>query len=155
MTRIDLAYRKTAVEGASGFGLLMALFDTLAANLQRAADAERANDLEKRCHEVNHALLVIGCLEDWVQRGPGGELADQLIAFYTSFRRSLVGAQVRRSAKEMEQLIAKVLNIRQCWQQTEGRRQSPSGPDISSPGGMNGLSLAGTQAGALDSNWSA
>ena len=37
MTRTDLAYRKTAVEGASGFGLLIALYDTLASDLRRAA----------------------------------------------------------------------------------------------------------------------
>ncbi len=154
MTRIDLAYRKTAVEGASGFGLLIALFDTLAANLQRAADAERAGDIEKRCHEVNHALLVIGCLEDWVQRGPGGQLADLLIAFYTDFRRCIIQAQIKRSAEGLEQLIAKVLNIRQSWQQTEGR-QGSSGPDIFGPGAMNGLTLAAMQAGIRDSNWSA
>lgn len=154
MTRIDLAYRKTAVEGASGFGLLIALFDTLAANLQRAADAERANDLEKRCHEVNHALLVIGCLEDWVQRGPGGKLADQLVSFYADFRRSLVRAQVKRSAEELEKLIAKVLKLRECWQRTEGR-QGSQGPDILSPSEMNGLSLAAMQAATQDSNWSA
>ena len=56
MNRTDLAYRKTAVEGASGFGLLIALYDTLAGNLRRAAAAQRRNDLEDRCHEVKHAL---------------------------------------------------------------------------------------------------
>jgi flagellin-specific chaperone FliS len=46
MSPTEMAYRKTAVGGASGFGLLIALYDTLAGDLRRAADAERANDIE-------------------------------------------------------------------------------------------------------------
>ena len=64
-----LFYRKAATEGASGFGLLVGLFDTLAGDLRRAAEAQRARDIEKRCKEGNHALLVIGHLEDWVNHG--------------------------------------------------------------------------------------
>jgi flagellar biosynthetic protein FliS len=154
MTRIDLEYRKTAVEGASGFGLLIALFDTLAGNLQRAAEAERANNLEQRSYEANHALLVIGCLEDWVQRGPGGELADQLIRFYENLRRHIVRAQARRSASELEEQAAKVLKIRQSWQQTD-LRQADSEPDILSPGTINGLQLAAMQSNTGAGNWSA
>jgi len=37
MNRTDMAYRKSAVEGATGFGLLIALYDTLAGDLRRAA----------------------------------------------------------------------------------------------------------------------
>ncbi|HEX3892159.1 MAG TPA: flagellar export chaperone FliS [Terracidiphilus sp.] len=152
MTRIDLAYRKTAVEGASGFGLLVALFDTLAVNIQRAAEAERANDIEKRSYEMKHALLVIGCLEDWASRGPGGELADQLEAFYKKLRHSLVQAQVQRSAPLMEQQMASVLRLRQCWQQADVRCDG-AGPDVLRP--MNGLDFAAMQSETRHSNWSA
>jgi flagellar biosynthetic protein FliS len=152
MTRIDLAYRKTAVEGASGFGLLIALFDTLAGNIQRAAEAERANDIEKRSYEVKHALLVIGCLEDWVRRGPGGELADQLVVFYKKLRRSLVQAQVHRSAEAFEAQMAGVLQIRQFWQQAD-LRQANAEPEVLRP--MNGLEFAAMQVETRHSNWSA
>src|SRR5579863_864896 len=133
MTRIDLAYRKTAVEGANGFGLLIALFDTLAGNLKRAAEAERAGDLGKRTQEANHALLVIGCLEDWVLRGPGGELSNKLSRFYRNLRCSIVQAQARRSAADLEKQATIVLEIRQAWQQTDLRQGSPES-DIFSPG---------------------
>jgi flagellar biosynthetic protein FliS len=117
MNRTDVTYRKTAAEGASGFGLLIALYDTLACDLRRAAEAERSNDIEQRCLEVNHALLVIAHLEDWVRSGCGGELADQLVAFYASLRRDLLEAQVRRSARMLELQMAKVLQLREMWQQ--------------------------------------
>jgi flagellar biosynthetic protein FliS len=152
MTRIDLAYRKTAVEGASGFGLLIALFDTLAGNIQRAAEAERANDIEKRSYEVKHALLVIGCLEDWVRRGPGGELAEQLVAFYKKLRGELVQAQIRRSADAFQQQMASVLQIRQFWQLAD-MRQANVEPEVLRP--MNGLEFAAMQVETRHSNWSA
>lgn len=124
MSPTEMAYRKTAVEGASGFGLLIALYDTLAGNLRRAAEAERSNDIEKRCREANHALLVIGYLEDAVNRGTGGELSDQLIPFYSSLRRKLIVAQAKRSAEMLEQQMALVLSVRRTWQEIEFRASS-------------------------------
>jgi flagellar protein FliS len=119
MSPTDLAYRKTAVGGASGFGLLIALYDTLAGDLRRAADAERANDIEKRCKEANHALLVIAHLEDGLARGNGGDLARQLAVFYSSLRRAMIQAQAKRSPEILEQQIALVLEVRTIWQGLE------------------------------------
>lgn len=132
MNRTDLSYRKTAAEGASGFGLLIALYDTLAGDLRRAAEAERANDIVQRCQEVNHALLVIGHLEEWVNQGAGGELADQLSAFYTSLRRELLEAQVRRSARLFELQMTRVLELRETWQQFDLHKVA-TGPEILPP----------------------
>jgi flagellar biosynthetic protein FliS len=119
MSPTELAYRKTAVGGASGFGLLIALYDTLAGDLRRAAIAERANDIEERCKEVNHALLVIAHLEDGLSRGSGGKLAQQLVVFYSSLRRAMMQAQVKRSPEILEQQIALVLDVRAIWQRLE------------------------------------
>jgi flagellar protein FliS len=121
MHSTELAYRKTAVEGASGFALLVALYDTLAGNLRRAAEAERTNQIEKRCEEVNHALLVIGYLEDWVERSSGGELAQKLVSLYSSLRRKLIEAQAKRSAEILEQQMELVLSIRESWQKMDLR----------------------------------
>ena len=126
MTPMELAYRKTALGGAGGFGLAIALFDTLAGDLRRAASAERANDIEKRCKEVNHALLVVAHLEDALDRGSGGELAQQLRAFYSSLRRKTIEAQARRSPQILEEEMARVLEIRAVWQQAELRGTTSS-----------------------------
>jgi flagellar biosynthetic protein FliS len=119
MNSADLAYRKTAVEGASGFGMLVALFDTLAGNLRRAAAAQRRKDFENRCHEVKHASLVIGFLENCLPRSADGELTQQLSVFYSSLRRKLIAAQVNQSAETFEQEMAEVLRIREHWQKVE------------------------------------
>lgn len=122
MSTTEQAYQRTAVAGASGFGLLIALYDTLAGDLRRAADAERNNDIEKRCQKLNHAFLVIAYLEDWIEQGSGGELAQKLVRFYASLRRKIIEAQAKRSAEILEQQMALVLKIRGTWQEIELRR---------------------------------
>lgn len=121
MNPTELAYRKTAVEGTSGFGLLIALYDTLAGNLSRAAEAQRKDDIQKRCQEINHALLVIAHLEDWVDREGGGELAQKLIHFYSGLRTLLFEAQAKQSAEMLEQQMNVILAIRGTWQDLEAR----------------------------------
>ncbi|HEY1730420.1 MAG TPA: flagellar protein FliS [Terriglobales bacterium] len=125
MNSTDLAYRKTAVEGASGFGLLISLFDTLAGDLRRAAAAQRRKDLENRCHEVKHASLVIGFLENCLTRGVDGELAQQLSVFYSRLRRKLIEAQINQSAETFEREMAVVLRIREHLQKVELRNVAP------------------------------
>ncbi|MGC9199490.1 MAG: flagellar export chaperone FliS [Acidobacteriaceae bacterium] len=129
MGSIELSYRKTSVAGASGFGILLALYDTLASDLHRAAEAERNNRIEERCRAGNHALLVIAHLQEWVQRSPGGKLSDQLQRFYSSLRRKLIQAQAMRSADLMEQQMAEVLRLRAIWQQMEMQGAGCQDPD--------------------------
>jgi flagellar secretion chaperone FliS len=132
MQSTELSYRRSAVDGAGGFGLLIALYDTLAGNLRRAADAERKNDLEKRCLEVNHALLIIGYLEDAMERANGGELTRQMVSLYGSLRRKLIEAQATRSPDILEEQMQRILRLRESWQHM----------DLSTPNVSNGI--AGT-----------
>lgn len=119
MNRSEFAYRKAAAESASGLGLLTALFDTLAGDIRRAVEAERHNNIAGRCRELNHAILVIGYLEDRINKGSGGELSAQLVKFYIALRRDLIVAQARRSPELLEQQLNMVLGIRIIWQDLE------------------------------------
>ncbi len=112
--------------------MLIALYDTLAGDLRRAAEAQRENDMERRCREARHALRVIGYLEDRVSRGTEGELARELTKFYSSLRSKLIEAAVRKSAEMLEQMMTDVLKLRGHWQQIELRTE-PSGPEILRP----------------------
>jgi len=118
MTPTDLAYRKTAAQGASGLGLLISLYDTLAGDLRRAADAQRAHDLEERAKQLRHALQIVGFLENWVD-AESGELARQMIAFYARARRVILNAQAKQSAEMLEELMNETLRTRQVWQGLE------------------------------------
>ncbi len=129
MNRTDLAYRRTAAEASSGLGLLISLYDTLAGDLRRAAEAQRTDDIEARCREARHAILIIGYLEDWINKGPGGPLAQELSSLYASLRRNVIDAEARQSAEILEQQMKRVLEVREHWQSVELRNE-PSGPEV-------------------------
>jgi flagellar secretion chaperone FliS len=138
MQSTELLYRRSAAQGASGFGWLIALYDTLAGDLRRAANAERNSNLETRCRELNHALVVIGYLEDCIERASGGELAQELIGFYSSLRRKVIEAQVKRSPEMLEEQMERVLHLRESWQTMELIVHNPAAPDLANtfPGPM-------------------
>jgi len=127
-----LSYRRTAIEGASPIGLVIALYDTLWGNLRRAAEALRAHDIEVRCNELNHAMLVLGQLESWVAPENGGELAASLNQFYRYLRAKTMEASATRSAKTLEDLMDLVLHVRSAWQQKDmaGDQGIEQGPVI-------------------------
>ena len=136
MNSTQMAYRKAAVEGASGFNLLLTLYDALISDLRRAADAQRSGDLQRRGREVNHALLVLGFMENWMDPNSGGELAHQLRALYSKIRFSLIPAQARQSVEMLEQYIPDLLSLRMIWHDIQLRpglqNSSPSVGQLSS-----------------------
>lgn len=116
MNPMDVQYRRTAAAGAGGMTLLIALYDTLAGDLRRAARAQRERDLEQRSVEVKHALTVLAALDNWIDP-ESGELAQKLIAFYAGLRRKMMQAQATQSAEMLEWAMGEVLRVRETWQQ--------------------------------------
>lgn len=114
-----MSYRQSAIQGASPIGLMIALFDRLAGDLRRAAAALRKNDIETRCKELNHALLVIGQLESWVDVKSGGESAHILARFYAYLRAKMFEAGASKSAKVLEMQVDMILLVRSSWQQLD------------------------------------
>ena len=114
-----LSYRKSAIEGASTIGLMIALFDTLAGDLRRAVAAIHNNDIETRCKELNHAVLVLGQLESWIDLTNGGESAQTLSRFYAYLRSRMMEASINKSANILETQIDMILHIRSAWQQLD------------------------------------
>jgi len=112
----ELSYRKTSIAGASPIGLMIVLFDTLAGDLRRAAVAIRNKDIEKRCKELNHAVLVIGQLESWLDLKSGGEPARNLSRFYAYLRAKMMEASVKQSAEVLDAQIEMILQVRCTWQ---------------------------------------
>jgi flagellar protein FliS len=114
-----LSYRRTAIEGASPIGLVIALYDTLWGDLHRASEAFRTNNIEARCHELNHAFLVLGQLESWVAPENGGDLAESLIHFYRYLRAKMMEASLRQNPKILGELMDLILHVRSAWQQRD------------------------------------
>jgi flagellar protein FliS len=119
MMTTELSYRQTSIAGASPIGLMIVLFDTLVGDLRRAAGALRKNDIEARCKELNHAALVIGQLESWIDLKNGGESAESLSRFYAYLRAKMMEASVSKSAAVLENQIEMILHVRSAWQQLD------------------------------------
>jgi flagellar protein FliS len=119
MMTTELSYRRSAIAGASSIGLIIALFDTLAGDFHRAAGALRKNDIEARCKELNHAALVLGQLESWVDLKNGGESAETLSRFYAYLRSKMMEAGATKSVSVLESLIEMILHVRSAWQQLD------------------------------------
>jgi len=127
LSQTELSYRKSAIEGASSIGLIIALFDTLAGDLRRAAAAIRKNDIEKRCKELDHASLVLGQLASWVDMDKGGESAQALAQFYAYLRATTMEASVTQSATLLDTQIDTILQVRSAWQKLDNAAQGPPG----------------------------
>ena len=119
----ELSYRRAAICGASTIGLSIVLFDTLAGDLRRAAGAIRKNHIETRCTELNHAALVLGQLESWVDLKNGGESAQTLSRFYAYLRAKMMEAAGSKSASLLETQIEMILHVRTAWQQLDNLPQ--------------------------------
>jgi flagellar protein FliS len=129
LSQTQLSYRKSAIEGASSIGLIIVLFDTLAGDLRRAAAAIRKNDIENRCKELNHAALVLGQLESWIDINNGGESAQMLSRFYAYLRARIMEAAITKSATLLETQIDMILQVRSAWQKLDsGPGGSPAIP---------------------------
>jgi flagellar protein FliS len=115
----ESAYRNSSIAGASPIGLMIALFDALAGDLRRAAFAIGQNDIETRCKELNHATLVIGRLESWIDLKNGGESAQNLSLFYAHLRAKMMEAAVAMSAAVLDAQIEMILQVRSAWQQLD------------------------------------
>jgi flagellar protein FliS len=107
--------------GASPIGLMIALFDRLAVDLRRAAEAIRQGDVETRCDEINHGFLVLAQLESWLDHEKGGEPARQLAKFYSYTRAQMLRASVTQSPQLLEEQIETLLHIRTSWQQLDSK----------------------------------
>jgi flagellin-specific chaperone FliS len=126
MTSLERTYRTAATGG--GLALIIALFDTLAGDLRRAAEAERNSNLTQRTRELVHALLVLAYLEDRLNHGTGGELAGHLAGLYKAVRSKIIAGQVRRSSDLLEEAMTDMLRVRENLQKAE-QRASQAIPD--------------------------
>ena len=120
----EMTYRRSSVAGASPIGLMIALFDTLVGDFRRAAAALRKDDIETRCRELNHATLVLGQLESWIDLKTGGEAAQDLSRFYTHLRAKMIAAAGTKSATLLEEQIDLILLVRSSWQQLDTAQPS-------------------------------
>jgi flagellar protein FliS len=115
----EFSYRRSAVEGASSVALVIMLYDRLVADIQRAMAAMQRNDIEGRCQELKHALLILAQLEGTLDHERGGTAARNLASFYSYARARIMDAQIKMDAALLQEVIGHVMDVRGAWQKVE------------------------------------
>jgi len=123
-----LSYREAAVQGASPVGLVVLLYEQLLEDLRRAVQAIDENDIELRTNKINHAVAVIGYLQDKLDLERGGSVAGNLERFYNHLRSRLMEAQCKQSKPILVQQIEELLELRDAWVTVEQAEQPNSVP---------------------------
>jgi flagellar secretion chaperone FliS len=123
----ELSYLRAAVEGATSVGLVIMLYDRLVNDLQRAIAAIRERDVETRCAQIKHALLILQQLEGSMDAEQGGEAARNLASFYSYARAKVMEAQITGKPELLEKLIGHFVEVRGAWQQVDPARPQKRG----------------------------
>jgi len=126
------AYRESALTGDNPVRLVILLYDQLLRDFQRAIDALEKEDVETRCINLDHALVVLAQLQGTLDLGRGGEVASNLDRFYDLVRGHIVRASMDGSAELLKQQWSQILNVREAWLQVEQETlsQPPATPSM-------------------------
>ncbi len=122
------AYREAEVASDNPVHLVVLLYDQLLRDLQLALDAIAQNDIPRRAHELDHALLVVGQLQGTINLSGGGEVAQTLDHFYNVVRGNLLFAAAKGSAEVLEQQRKQILAVREAWLEVERQQVPPPAP---------------------------
>jgi flagellar protein FliS len=117
------AYQQVSAHGGSPVALIVALYDTILRDFRRALVALEAGNVETRVFELNHALAVIGHLEEVLDHKRGGAVAKRFEGFYRITRGLIVAANAEPSRESLDNLIEMYGSLRQAWQEAERKLQ--------------------------------
>ncbi|SRR5260370_10824469 len=137
------SYREAAVRGATPVQLVIFLYEQAIEDLRRAVVALEKGNIEARTRGINHALAVIAQLQGSLDLERGGDVAKNLHAFYNAMRATLCEAQLKQSARILEQQIEQLVLVREAWLEVDRAtaklaspaESGPPQPPISSPVG--------------------
>jgi len=125
-------YREANVRGASPVRLVICLYEQAIEDLRRAVIALEKGDIEARTRGINHALVVIAQLQGSLDMERGGEVAKNLNKFYNTARTTLADAQLKQSARILEQQVSQLVMVYEAWLEVERATLAPS-PQTTEP----------------------
>ena len=127
------SYREAAVRGASPVRLVVCLYEQAIEDLRQAVVALEKGNIESRTRKINHATTVIGQLQGSLDMERGGEVARNLERFYDVIRAGLVEAQLKQSARILEQQISQLVLVYEAWLEVERATATSSSEPQESP----------------------
>ena len=116
------------MRGASPVRLVVMLYEQIVEDLRRAVKAIAENRIEARTNAINHAVVIIGHLQNNLNHEVGGEVARNLERFYNVSRQKLLEAQCRGSKEILTEQISLFLNLRGAWTQVDQAETARAAP---------------------------
>ena len=101
--------------------MVIALYDTLAGNLQRATLAMHQRDLEQRGEQLKHGFSILTQLASLLDLQHGGQTALNLQRFYNHIRQEMLRAQFTQDPSVLERANELLLDVRGAWQEVDVR----------------------------------
>ena len=129
------SYREAAVRGASPVRLVICLYEQAIEDLRQAVLALEKGEIELRTRKINHAITVIGQLQGSLDMERGGDVARNLERFYNLIRTGLLDAQLKQSARILEEQISQLVLVYEAWLEVERSTSvaTQQSQDISQP----------------------
>lgn len=149
----DVAYRTASASGATHIGLLLLVYDALASDFQKASGAVSRGDIAARCLYSNHALLLLGHLEEWCVLLNDESLATSLKSFYGHLRVNLLQYQTKGTPQDFSGLAIVVAETRAVWRLKEQQSAGKANLLSEVKDSMSGTSCDDDEVGC--SSWSA
>lgn len=115
--------------------LVICLYEQAIEDLRLAILALERGDIEARTRFINHSLTVIAQLQGSLDMEHGGDVAINLARFYGLVRTGLVEAQVRQSARMIEDQISQLATVHEAWLEVERIATAPGSQPYHSPQG--------------------
>ena len=153
MTNPRIAYRETAVRGATAVRLVVLLYEQLVQDLSQALQAIEQNDIELRTKRINHAILVIGHLQSPLDFANGGKVAQDLNHFYNVLRQNLVQVQFHPSRAGLSQQITDLLAVREAWTEVERAETSSIATAVATSSGTVPSGAASPESDPVRVDW--
>ena len=110
-------YRESALEGANGVELIVALYDGLIRFLHRAADYSELGKVHEERVAVRRCFDILMYLQARLRMDVGGRPAAVLAEFYAAMFAEIIRASRDGSRDQFEHAIACVRNVRDAWRQ--------------------------------------
>lgn len=131
------AYRQFAGQGASLVNLVIQSYDQILNALYAAIRFIEANRIEPKVKELNHALLLVGHLQNALDFKAGPEVARNLERFYNLARTRILKASSQNSVALLQEVAGDFTTMRHAWEEVEksvaSTRESPTRSAGSNP----------------------
>lgn len=112
-------YQRNSVEGKSGIGLVVVLYDALVSALYKGAVAMKNGDIEARTNHLNKAMRIAGHLQATLDHTKGGEVAANLQRYYSALITQVLRACALSDASILEKEIANAASLAEAWREAE------------------------------------